>query len=156
MNTNRTQTPKNNNEGDGLGRISKMAYRDGYLHGRDLEHSVQEENRVVRDNNTAASGLLLGITIASLAGLLGGALYFVTHQNQPTTTPVRTAPAPTISQPQPTQKQTTVIERTVNTTKEVIPVPQQQAPEAQTSPTQPETTENESAENEVPARGSQP
>lgn len=101
MNTDKTKVPRQTN--DGVGRLNKLTYRDGYIHGRDLEHHLQEENQsarnTIRENNKAASGLLVGITITALAGLLGGTVFLLAHQNQPSTIPVQTAPAPNSSQP---------------------------------------------------------
>lgn len=99
MNADKNQMVQTTNER--VGRLNKLAYRDGYLHGMEQEHQSQEEMRVnqsIRDNNNAASGLLLGIAITALAGLLGGAIFLLTHQNQPSTVPVNTAPAPITSQ----------------------------------------------------------
>lgn len=160
MNTDKTQTPHNSN--DGAGKVNKIAYRDGYLHGRDTEYRMQEENRIVRENNSAATGLLYGITITALVGLIGGAVFLLTHRERPSTTPVQVVPVPNTSQPQSPQGQTTIIERTVNRTREVVPAPQQQAPateaapEAQTSPAQPEAEEPEKTENEAQESAPQP
>ncbi len=162
MNTDKTKTPHNANTNNGAGRGNKLAYRDGYLHGRDTENRIQEENRIVRENNSAATGLLYGITITALLGLIGGAIFLLTHRDQPSTRPVQVVPVPNMSQPQSPQRQTTIIERTVNRTREVVPAPQQQAPateaapEAQTSPAQPGAVEPENTENEAQESAPQP
>ncbi len=100
MNTDKTKVPGQTN--DGMGRLNKLAYRDGYIHGQDLEHHLQPENQsdrhTIRENNKAATGLLYGITITALASLLGGTIFLLAHQNQPATPPVPTVPAPNSSQ----------------------------------------------------------
>ncbi len=96
MNPDKIQTSDNTN--DGVGRLNKLAYRDGYIHGREVEHHIQEENRVIRENDSAAGGLLTGITITVLAGLLGGTIFLLTHFNQRSTTPRQTNPIPNTSQ----------------------------------------------------------
>lgn len=91
MNTNKANTSDYRNNGNG--RLNKIAYRDGYIHGRVHEHNIQSERRSIRENNSAAKGLLMGITFAAIAGLLGATAYFLNHTNQPSITPVQTAPA---------------------------------------------------------------
>ncbi|MDP8965347.1 MAG: hypothetical protein M3O33_15465 [Cyanobacteriota bacterium] len=96
MNTDKVRIPEPST--DGVGRVNKVAYRDGYIHGREQEHHIQEDKRVIRDNNSAASGLLFGMTLAAIASVLGGVIFFATHQNQPSNTAVPTAPS-TVTQP---------------------------------------------------------
>lgn len=97
MNIDKTKTPENKN--NGRGRLNKLAYRDGYIHGQVDEHEIQEKQRSIRENNSAAKGLLIGIGITAIAGILGAAIFLVTHANQNSTTPVETAPVPTSRQP---------------------------------------------------------
>ncbi len=104
MKTDDTKTPGNTN--DGVGRLSKLSYRDGYIHDRDLEHHAQQENpstgNKIRENNSAARRLLLGITITGILGLIVGSLFLVsTQQNQQPSqqTSGQTAPIPSNSQP---------------------------------------------------------
>lgn len=96
MNSDKAQTSEHTN--DGVGRLNKLAYRDGYIHGREVEHHIQEENRVIRENDSAAGGLLMGVTITVLAGLLGGTIFLLTHFNQRSTSPRQSTPAPNTSQ----------------------------------------------------------
>jgi len=96
MNTEKMRIPEHST--DSVGGVNKVAYRDGYIHGREQEHRVQEDKRVIRDNNSAASGLLFGMTLAAIASVLGGVIFFATHQNQPFNTSVQTAPS-TVTQP---------------------------------------------------------
>lgn len=98
MNPNKTQLQENHN--NGVGRLNKIAYRDGYLHGKVDEHKSQRENRIIAENNSAASGLLMGITLSVIAFFIGGAIFFFTHTNQPTKNNVETAPVPQTNQPQ--------------------------------------------------------
>lgn len=98
------------------------------------ERRLEEESYIARENNNTASGLLLGILLAAILGLAGAAFYFM-NQRQESPTKILPIPVPNSSQPQSepqsTQKDTTIIDRTINRTKEVIPVPQQQAPAPQ-------------------------
>jgi cytoskeletal protein RodZ len=140
------------------------AYRDGYMQGRVSEQRLQEENLRVRDNDNAARGLMIGIVLTSLAGLIIGLLFFLTQRNEtpvPTSSPVAPSAAPANPQ-QNRESRTTIIERN-NTTREVVPVPQepvvvpdvnvnvpdtsqqqpvQTTPNQQTAPTQPGVSGN--------------
>lgn len=76
---------------------------------------LQRQNQAIRENDSAASGLLIGVLLTGLAALaIGG--YFLSQR--PTPSPSRT-----------------IIER--NTTREV-PVPQQQAPDVNVTVPNPE------------------
>jgi len=76
---------------------------------------LQRQNQAIRENDSAASGLLIGVLLTGLAALaIGG--YFLTQR-----------PSPSPSR--------TIIER--NTTREV-PVPQQQAPDVNVTVPNPE------------------
>lgn len=109
------------------------SYEEGYLQGRSSDRRVREETHIVReDNNSAASGLLLGLGLAALLALAGAAFWFMNRGGE-SPTEILTVPVPN-SQPQQQQQQpqnssgdTTIIERT----REVIPIPQQQTPEPQ-------------------------
>jgi hypothetical protein len=100
MNIDKTQTPGNSN--DGVGRLNKLAYRDGYIHSQNLEDDFQDENDSDRntiretkipETNKTARGLLWGITITLFTALLGGTFFLLMHQSQPSPTPVQTSPA---------------------------------------------------------------
>lgn len=137
------------------------SYKEGYVHGRASERSVEKQHEEVRTDNIAARGLLLGVALTSLVGVVVGLLFYLS-QRQETPQPVPVI-SPNISQPQ--NRETTVIERTTENTQEsssINPAPpttpqnsqqnirivvpntgQQQAPAPQsttpqTAPTQPE------------------
>lgn len=92
--TDKTRTPHKMK--DGTGRFNKLAYRDGYIDGIESEHRIQKEKRIIRDNQTAANGLLFGITVMSLLSILGGVIFFAVHQYQPSKTSMQIAPLPTL------------------------------------------------------------
>jgi cytoskeletal protein RodZ len=111
-----------------------------------VERRLDEERLVARENNSAASGLLVGLLIAALLGLAGAAFYFM-NQRQESPTQILPIPVPNNSQPQSQpqsqDKNTTIIDRTIQKTREVVPVPQQQAPASQqTAPKAPDININ--------------
>lgn len=113
----------------------KAAYHDGYVHGRVVENSQQAEIQRVRENDTAARGLLLGIILTSLIGLAVGAVYYLNQRNEavepavtPTTAPRAIEPSPAPTPIRSTERETTIIER-------AIPVPQPSAEERPATPT---------------------
>lgn len=110
----------------------EVAYREGYRTGRDSERLYQQEASSVREENSAASGLIIGLALASLAALAGGTIYFLNARNEPSkqtapATQVVPVPVPDNSQPRTNNKETTIIERTIDKTQKAIPVPQQPA-----------------------------
>ncbi len=108
-------------------------YRDGYTHGRIAEHRHLEDNQVVRDNNNAARGLLIGIILTSVVGLGAGLYYFLNQRNdEPAPTPTTTivpVPVPRATQsPSPAPERTIIQrERTIERVPQVVPIPQTQA-----------------------------
>lgn len=108
--------------------LDQQAYRDGYVHGQDIEHRRATVDQEIRDNDNAVRGLLLGILLTGLVGLATAA-YFLTQRNQadapqpanPTIVTPRTSPSP--SPQQSPQVRERVIERD-----RIVPVPQQPAP----------------------------
>ncbi len=110
-------TTGQDNLADGLVRrevgYDQTAYRDGYWQGRNSERRSMENLRS-RENESVASGLILGVLLTGLFGL-GASIYFfllnLNHSSQ--TAPVINIPAPSQS-PQAPER---VIER-------VVPVPQ--------------------------------
>jgi hypothetical protein len=115
----------------------EVGYQEGYRTGRDSERIYQQEASSVREENSAASGLIIGLALASLAALAGGAIYFLNTRNEPVeqtapTTKVVPVPVPDRSQPPTSKTETTVIERTVDRTQKAVPVPQQPATNSDT------------------------
>lgn len=137
----------------------RTAYRDGYQEGIDSERRLQRESYAVRESNSAASGLTLGLLLALIAGLVGGTVYFLTRTNEPTrqtapATQIIPVPTPDNRQPQSSQNKTTIIDRTIEKSKEIVPVPAQPSPAPSASapdininvpnPTQPSTSNDSS------------
>jgi hypothetical protein len=136
----------------------EVSYRNGYVEGQNQQR-VHEDIQRTRAENSAATGTLIGILIASIAGLVLAALYFLPQNRQPQVTP---APAASPAQPQNTTQpqganRTTIIERVrevpaapQNT--EIIvtpssPQPVQPAP-TQSAPTQPDLTQPDTSASE--------
>jgi len=106
------------------------------------ERRIIEEERYLPRENTN-SGLLLGITIAILLGVAAAAFYFMNQRQESPTQIFLPNNSQSQSAPQSTEKKTTVIERTINKTKEVVPVPQPKAPATQQkAPSAPEININ--------------
>lgn len=142
---------------------NEVSYQEGYRTGRDSEQLLQQEAYAAREENSAASGLMIGFALATLAALAGGTIYFLNARNEPVqqtapSTQVVPVPVPNNS-PSPSSKQeTTIIERTIERTQKAVPVPQQpaKAPEApapniniQLPTPQQQRTENETSPSSV-------
>jgi cytoskeletal protein RodZ len=97
---------------------------------------LEEQTHIVREDNSVASGLLLGIVIAVILGVIGAAFFF-TNQHQ--VGPTRVVPGFVPSNNQSPSTQTTTTQKTV-TTRTVIPAPEVQKPasDAVNSPAQPQ------------------
>lgn len=93
MNTDKTQIPEH--QKNGAGRLNKLAYRDGYIHGRADEHDIHQENRSIRNNTRGVNGFLIGIAVTAIAGFLGGSIYLLSHSGGNSTSPGQTAPVST-------------------------------------------------------------
>ena len=89
----------------------EAAHHQGYVQGQMAENhqaGVQE----VRDNENAGRGLLLGILLASLAGLvLGSVYYFNRGAEAPAPAPAPVIVVPTATQPSATPARTRTIRR---------------------------------------------
>lgn len=92
----------------------EVARRDGYVQGRNDEYVTQNQVRMqehtvarTQSDNSAASGLLTGLLIASMAAGIGAALYFLMGDR----TNVVPVSAPQIERETVREKETTVIER---------------------------------------------
>lgn len=130
--SNQTRRDSNSSVNSSNNISEEAAYREGYQTGRDSERIMAEDRYVARENNSAATGLTIGLALALLAGLAGGAFYYVTQRQEPSrqtapSTQIVPVPVPNNSQPQtPSRnKETTIIERTIDKTRDVVPVPQQ-------------------------------
>ncbi len=116
------------------------SYQDGYASGRIQERNDQRRNLAARDSNNATGGLLLGIMLAALATLVGGAMWYFNQSKEAqnaTPTPIESPVTDTEpNQPEANQPQnntTTIIEKTKEVAVPVevpvaVPVPQQQEP----------------------------
>lgn len=107
------------------------AYRDGYVSGQVTERELREENQIVRDNDNAARGLLIGVIATSILGLILGTLFFLNQREDPApVAPIivpnrSTAPAASPSPSPTTRTETQIIER-----ERLVPVPQAPAPQS--------------------------
>jgi hypothetical protein len=106
----------------------EVAYRDGYAQGRRNEQTVQSayrqveyENQRIREDNSAASGVVVGLVLASLVGALAGVFYFLSQSSTVAPAPEAPQAQPAAPQPPVVERQTTVIERTVDRVREVEP-----------------------------------
>lgn len=133
----------------------EVSYRNGYVEGQNRQR-VHEDIQRNRAENSAATGTLIGILIASIAGLVLAALYFLPGNRESQITPApATSPAQSQDDTQDTQPEgtnrTTIIERErvrevpapQNTEIIVPPSTSEPAPPASTQPslTQPDLTQ---------------
>lgn len=108
---------------------NENVYREGYMHGRYSEvreeeaRARQEEARLRQEQlratqgSQAASGLLLGfLTLVGLGGIFAAIFVFGQSNNTPTPPPERET------------ETNTTIERTIERTQELLPIPQQDPP----------------------------
>lgn len=109
----------------------EVAYRNGYANGKVTEQiqrdrqvqqaQLYEENARLRNDNGASLGLVIGMLLAATAVVVGAIVYMDSGAgNQGAVTP--TAPTPEATTPPPAPE-TTVIERTIERTQEVVPTP---------------------------------
>ncbi len=106
----------------------QAAFHKGYVQGRVSENRHQADIQDVRDRDTAARGLLLGIILTALVGLVGGTLWFLNEMNESYDETLETTPAPAATQSPEPQRETTIIERAVpvpvdRPVDRVVPVP---------------------------------
>jgi outer membrane biosynthesis protein TonB len=102
----------------------EAVYVDGYDRSRLLENNVRQERQIITENNNTATGLILGFALVILTGLGVTAFYAIDRNNQ-TTTPVNNSEIAKPEQPKP-EKETKIIERTIEKTQQILPVPQSQ------------------------------
>jgi hypothetical protein len=129
------QKPRLNTTGN-VDSDKATSYSDGYVHGRIIERRLDNEDIVIRDNDNAARGLLIGITLTALVALVVGAFFFF-NQRKPVAVPVALpVPSPSAAQT-PKPQQTTIIqrERTIEQVPIFVPVPQPRTTAPQPAPT---------------------
>lgn len=130
-----TQRPESVNKN---GNISQASYQDGYLEGRATERRFQKESYIAPEQNNGASAWLIGFALTAGIGFIVGVLFFLTQQPQPATRVVP-VPAPNENSSRSNNNgqsqnstnrtnRTTIIERTIDQTQEVVPVPEKTAP----------------------------
>lgn len=108
----------------------EVAYRDGYVHGRAREDRLyreelrlrQERQKAVANNQTTA-GFFFGVLVIIVAGLLGGSIWAMNRSASETTGQPQNSEA--VDPTDTPQSETTIIERTIERTQEVIPSPPQ-------------------------------
>lgn len=107
---------------------SSTSYRDGYVEGRaDKRLQQQEYNRAREEQireNSGTNGVLFGVALTALVTLIFGTIFFLTQRNETPTQTEITVPEEETSP----ETETNVIERTVERTQEIVPVPQQSSP----------------------------
>jgi outer membrane biosynthesis protein TonB len=108
----------------------EVAYRNGYVRGKSVDQierdrrlatdaRIYEDNARRRTDNGISTGLVLGLVLASVAAVVGG-LAYVYSTDTPDPAPAETT-TPEATTPPPTNNETTIIERTIERTQEVIP-----------------------------------
>lgn len=111
----------------------EAAHNQGYVQGQMAENHRQAGTQEVRDNENAGRGLLLGILLASLAGLvLGSVYYFNRAEEAPTPAPVIVVPK--ANQPSATPAPTRIIEKEKTIIEKIVPVPVQPSPVQKATP----------------------
>ena len=134
------------------------SYRDGYVEGREENHLQQQEyNRAreqqIREENSGTNGVLLGLALTSLVALIFGTIFFLSQRNETPTQTEITIPEET----EPLQEsEPDVIERTVERTEEIVPVPQESSPPEVTPPPQVEINVPEPQPEPVPQPSAEP
>lgn len=113
----------------------EVSYRDGYVEGQSTERSQivsdQYAREEIREGNGVASGLVIGLAFAAIAGLVAGGLYLTTR-SETNTAPVA-APVVAPASPQP-QRNTTIIERTIERAAPAVQAPDVQINVPQSAP----------------------
>jgi hypothetical protein len=104
----------------------ETARHNGYVQGAISENirqgNVREDVQDLRDNENAGRGLLVGLVIASVAGLVLASVYFLNRQDpSPVIVPTPRVDRPAATSPTKTiERERTIIERT----EKAVPVPQ--------------------------------
>ncbi len=113
----------------------EAAHHQGYVKGEMAENHRQLGTQEVRDNENAGRGLLLGILLASMAGLvLGSVYYFNRGEEAPTPTSAPVIVVPKANQPSATPAPTRIIEKEKTIIQKIVPVPVQPSPVQKATP----------------------
>ena len=91
MKTDRTHIPENTN--DGVGRLNKLSYRDGSIHQGNLEDILFPAQPIGCTNTRTNRAVVVGVAIATVISLIGGATFFVTQSHHPASPSEQIAPA---------------------------------------------------------------
>ena len=91
MKTDKTPTPNNTN--DGTSRLNKLSYRDGSIYQGNLEDMLFPAQPSALNTKRTGKGMIVGVAIATILSLIGGATFFITQSHPPASTPEQTAPA---------------------------------------------------------------
>lgn len=93
MKTKQMQTIENENISDGVGRLNNFSARDSYIYARAIKDNFPRKLRLVHDQQKGeANWLLFSITVAALAGVMGGVIFLAIHQNKLSNPFIKTAP----------------------------------------------------------------
>ena len=113
----------------------EAAHHQGYVKGEMAENHRQLGTQEVRDNENAGRGLLLGILLASLAGLVLGSVYYLNRgEEAPTPTSAPVIVVPRANQPSATPAPTRIIEKEKTIIQKIVPVPVQPSPVQKATP----------------------
>jgi hypothetical protein len=100
MKIDKTHIPESTS--NGVGRLNKFAYRDGYIYDRNLEDNLQQspdsDRNTIRKPNKATGGFRLGIAITVLTALIGGTFFLLMQPEQPSSPSGQSSPPPKSSQ----------------------------------------------------------
>jgi cytoskeletal protein RodZ len=136
----------------------EISYREGYVQGQQSEqyrqHQQYRKQKSLEDQNLSL-GVVLGILLTASIGLGVGAFYVFNQQQKPIPVASPTASPEVNASPSSTtspssNKETTIIERTVEKAREVLPAasPSVELPtSAPTSPATPEASVDQQPQN---------
>ncbi len=105
----------------------RTSYRDGYVQGQQSEQyrlQQQYQNQKTREDQSLSVGLLIGVLLTGSAVFGVGAFFLFNQQQNPTPVAAPTAAPEVQTSPSPpvnSNKETTIIERTVEKAREVLP-----------------------------------
>lgn len=113
----------------------EAAHHQGYVQGEMAQNHRQLGTQEVRDNENAGRGLLLGLLLASMAGLVLGSVYYLNRgEEAPTPTSAPVIVVPKANQPSATPAPTRTIEKETTIIQKIVPVPVQPSPVQKATP----------------------